>query len=124
LKATLLNFSARWSGVINVSTLSKLRRLRADGEPMGIAGLWSWWKSPKGDVLHSYTMLTINADQHPLMRQFHKPTDESGWWLSCRRIGYEDWLQAPADQSARFLNLYPSDALQSSTSMPSNLSLL
>jgi len=37
---------------------------------------------------------------------------------------YEDWLQAPADQSARFLNLYPSDALQSSTSMPSNLSLL
>ena len=28
---------------------------------MGIAGLWSWWKSPKGDVLHSYTMLTING---------------------------------------------------------------
>ncbi len=49
---------------------------RADGEPMGIAGLWSWWKSPKGDVLHSYTMLTINADEHPLMKQFHKPTDE------------------------------------------------
>jgi putative SOS response-associated peptidase YedK len=91
---------------------------------MGIAGLWSWWKSPKGDVLHSYTMLTINADQHPLMRQFHKPTDEKRMVVILPEDRYEDWLQAPADQSARFLNLYPSDALQSSTSMPSNLSLL
>jgi putative SOS response-associated peptidase YedK len=97
---------------------------RADGKPMGIAGLWSWWKSPKGDVLHSYTMLTINADQHPLMRQFHKPTDEKRMVVILPEDCYDDWLQAPADQSARFLNLYPSDALQSSTSMPSNLSLL
>ncbi len=48
---------------------------RTDGEPLGIAGLWSWWKSPKGEVIHSYTMLTINADDHPLMRLFHKTTD-------------------------------------------------
>ena len=34
---------------------------RADGEPMGIAGLWSWWKSPKGDVLHSYTTNTADV---------------------------------------------------------------
>src|SRR5665647_2924937 len=38
------------------------RIARADGEPMGLAGLWSWWKSPKGEVVHSYAMLTINAD--------------------------------------------------------------
>jgi putative SOS response-associated peptidase YedK len=37
--------------------------------------VWSCWKSPKGDVL-SYTMLTINADDHALMNHFHKPTDE------------------------------------------------
>jgi putative SOS response-associated peptidase YedK len=30
---------------------------RADGEPMGIAGLWSSWKSPKGETVHSYTMI-------------------------------------------------------------------
>lgn len=34
---------------------------RADGEPMGIAALWSWWKSPKGEVLHSYTMLWLTT---------------------------------------------------------------
>lgn len=49
---------------------------RVDGHPMGIAGLWSWWKSPKGDVIHSFTMLTINAADHALMNQFHKPADE------------------------------------------------
>ena len=46
------------------------RIARADGEPMGIAGLWSSWKSPKG-VVHSFTMLTISADSHDLMCQFH-----------------------------------------------------
>ncbi|MEO8250809.1 MAG: SOS response-associated peptidase family protein, partial [Burkholderiales bacterium] len=29
---------------------------RADGEPMGLAGLWSTWRSPHGEVVHSYTM--------------------------------------------------------------------
>jgi putative SOS response-associated peptidase YedK len=47
-----------------------------EGQPLGIAGLWSSWKSPKAEWIHSYTMLTINADDHPLMRLFHKPADE------------------------------------------------
>lgn len=96
---------------------------RADGEPMGIAGLWSWWKSPKGDVLHSYTMLTINADEHPLMKQFHKPTDEKRMVVILPENRYDEWLRATADQSAAFMELYPSEALQSSTSMPGNLRL-
>src|SRR5665647_579055 len=36
----------------------------ADNKPMGIAGLWSWWRPPGGDEVHSFTMLTINADTH------------------------------------------------------------
>jgi len=96
---------------------------RADGEPMGIAGLWSWWKSPEGDVLHSYTILTINADEHPLMKQFHKPTDEKRMVVILPENRYDEWLRATADQSAAFMELYPSEALQSSTSMPGNLRL-
>ena len=53
---------------------------RADGEPMGIAGLWSAWRSPAGEVMHSYTMLTINADAHPPKKLFHKPDEENAWW--------------------------------------------
>lgn len=47
---------------------------RADGQPWSLAGLWSTWEDkPSGVVHNSYTMLTINADTHPLMSRMHKP---------------------------------------------------
>lgn len=79
---------------------------------MGIAGLWSWWKSPKGDVLHSYTMLTINADEHPLMKQFHKPTDEKRMVVILPEDRYDEWLSAAPETSSNFLCLYPADAMK------------
>ena len=30
---------------------------RADEQPMGIAGLWDQWKSPRGEIVHSFTMI-------------------------------------------------------------------
>ncbi|MGP5427464.1 SOS response-associated peptidase family protein [Pseudomonas helleri] len=36
---------------------------RSDGEIMGIAGIWERWKSPSGEWVLSYSMLTVNADQ-------------------------------------------------------------
>lgn len=49
---------------------------RADGSPFGIAGIWK--QRLRDDELPkwSMSMLTINADEHPLMRRFHKPRDE------------------------------------------------
>jgi putative SOS response-associated peptidase YedK len=47
---------------------------RADGAPWGLAGLWNTWvDKATGEAVESYTMLTINADAHPLMRRMHKP---------------------------------------------------
>jgi len=47
---------------------------RADGQLFSLAGIWNAWTDPEtGEILLSYTMLTINADAHPLMRRFHKP---------------------------------------------------
>lgn len=47
---------------------------RADGLPWALAGLWNAWVDHStGEVHESYTMLTINADGHPLMRRMHKP---------------------------------------------------
>lgn len=47
---------------------------RADGAPWGLAGLWNTWgNKTTGEVIASYTMLTINADDHPLMSRIHKP---------------------------------------------------
>lgn len=46
---------------------------RADGRPWGLAGLWNTWTDKAtGEVHESYTMLTINADGHPLMGRMHK----------------------------------------------------
>jgi len=101
-------FEPDWRSGKAVST----RIARADGEPLGIAGLWSAWKSPKGDWIHSYTMLTINADQHPLMRLFHKPTDEKRMVVILPSERYQDWLEAPVDHSIEFMRPFPAEALQ------------
>lgn len=87
------------------------RIARADGEPMGIAGLWSWWRSPAGVEVPSFAMLTINADEHSLMRNFHKPTDEKRMVVILGEGAYGDWLTAPAAKSMDFMRAYPADRL-------------
>ena len=50
------------------------RFTRADGTPWGLAGLWNTWvDKATGEIVESYTMLTINADQHALMNRMHRP---------------------------------------------------
>ena len=52
---------------------------RADGDPWGLAGLWNAWTDlATGEIVESYTMLTINADAHPLMSRMHKPDPKFG----------------------------------------------
>lgn len=49
----------------------------ASGDPFGIACLWDRWTDPaSGELMVSFSMLTVNADEHPVMRQFHKSGDE------------------------------------------------
>ena len=46
----------------------------ADGEPWGLAGLRNTWvDKATGETYESYTILTLNADAHPLMKRMHKP---------------------------------------------------
>jgi putative SOS response-associated peptidase YedK len=87
------------------------RIARADGQPMGVAGIWTGWRSPDGSIVRSYSMLTINADDHPLMRQFHKPQDEKRMVVILPEERYQDWLYAPLDRASEFLQQYPTDAL-------------
>ena len=87
------------------------RIMRADGESMGIAGLWAAWKSTKGDYVHSFTMLTINADAHGLMRLFHKPTDEKRMVVILPESRYADWLGGEFGGAGEFLTPYPAESL-------------
>lgn len=52
----------------------------------------SSWRAPRGETVYSFTMLMINADEHPLMKQFHKPTDEKRMVVVLPAERYGDWL--------------------------------
>ena len=84
---------------------------RSDGEPMGLAGLWSVWKPPAGAWVASFTMLTINADDHALMRNYHKPADEKRMVVILPEASYSDWLTAPPSRNMDFLRQYPADRM-------------
>lgn len=88
------------------------RIINAEGAPMGIAGLWSSWGSPQGETVYTFTMLTINADTHPLMRLMHKPTDEKRMVVILPEEDYDAWLRADVDSSGTFLRPYPANRLQ------------
>jgi len=87
------------------------RITRADGEPLGIAGLWERWKDAGGQVVHSFTMLTVNADDHELMRNFHRPDKEKRMVVILPRGLYSDWLDAPPERSMEFMRQFPADRL-------------
>jgi putative SOS response-associated peptidase YedK len=84
----------------------------ADGEPLGVAGLWEF--KPDGGnglPLLSFTMLTINADGHPLMQRFHKPDDEKRMLVILDPQQYDDWLQCPVEDAEDFFVRYPAERL-------------
>lgn len=83
----------------------------ADGEPMGLAGLWSWWRAPQGDQVLSFTMLTINADSHALMRNFHKPGGEKRMVVILPVAQYDEWFAAPTERAMEFMQAYPAQRM-------------
>lgn len=77
---------------------------------MAIAGLWRAW--PDGE--HSFTMLTVGADNHPLMSQFHRPGKEKRSVVILPEDRWDDWLECSSTDEARsFLTLYPPDRMAS-----------
>jgi putative SOS response-associated peptidase YedK len=68
---------------------------RKDLEPFGIACLWDRWTDPAtGELVVSFSMLTVNADEHPVMKQFHKPGDEKRTPVLVPNAQFERWLGA------------------------------
>lgn len=78
---------------------------RSDDLPFCLAGIWE--EAPRGDkALHSFSMLTINADEHPLMSRFHKPGDEKRSVVVVPPERYDDWLHAEVQDAAEMLRLF------------------
>jgi putative SOS response-associated peptidase YedK len=89
------------------------RFARADGTPWGLAGLWNTWvDKATGEIVESYTMLTINADAHPLMRRMHKPdprlpadAQDKRSVVPIEPADVDTWLFAPAAEAAALVRL-------------------
>lgn len=76
----------------------------ASKEPFGIACLWDTWTDPaSGELVTSFTMLTVNADNHPVMRQFHKAGDEKRTPVILAPRQFNEWLDADQKQAAAMM---------------------
>ncbi len=81
--------------------------------PLGIAGIWEWKpQGPDGTPLLSFSMLTINADQHPLMNRFHKPGEEKRMVMILDPLQYEGWLEGTLAAEPEAYQPYPADQLK------------
>jgi len=91
---------------------------RADGTPWALAGLWNTWTDRStGEVVESYTMLTLNADAHALMSRMHKPDPKLGPEQQDKRsvvaiepADVDAWLHAPPAQAAALVRLSDPDS--------------
>lgn len=91
---------------------------RADGAPWGLAGLWNaWTDKASGEIVESYTLLTLNADAHPLMRRMHRADPQRAPELQDKRsvvaIEVDDvdaWLSGTIEQARSLLRLSPPEA--------------
>ena len=88
---------------------------RSDCDPWGLAGLWNRWTDPAtGEVVESYTMLTLNADEHPLMRRMHKPDPKLAADSQDKRsvvvielADVDQWLSGTVQDAQALLKLTP-----------------
>jgi putative SOS response-associated peptidase YedK len=84
---------------------------RSDGTPWGLAGLWNTWiDKATGEIVESYTMLTVNADEHPIMRRMHKPDpklppdqQDKRSVISIEATDAEAWLTGNVDEARGLL---------------------
>jgi putative SOS response-associated peptidase YedK len=84
----------------------------AGNQPTAIAGRWRAWEESDGTLSRSFTMLTVNADEHPLLKRFHRPGDEKRSVVIIRPSAYEDWLACRnTDEARSFLQLYPAEEI-------------
>ena len=70
--------------------------------PMGIAGIYWPWKTQDGRKLFTFTMLTVNADGHPVMKRFHRPEDEKRMVVILKPEDYDAWLTCSVEQAPNY----------------------
>ncbi|NCT83531.1 MAG: SOS response-associated peptidase [Comamonadaceae bacterium] len=84
----------------------------ADGQPMGLAGLWSARTGPDGETQRSFCLLTLNADGHAVFDRLHHPTQEKRMPVILPAQAQRQWLHGSGAQAERLLLRCPAEQLQ------------
>ncbi|NRF71413.1 SOS response-associated peptidase family protein [Aquincola sp. S2] len=87
------------------------RLRRTDGEQWAIAGLWSEWTDREtGEVVPNYTAITVNCDDHPMLKRLHRPDPELPPDRQDKRslvhidpVDWDAWLNGSEDQALQLL---------------------
>ena len=77
--------------------------------------MWNiWTDKASGEIVESYTMLTLNADAHPLMRRMHKPDPKLGpdeqdkrSVVAIEQKDVDGWLFGTPEQASALVRLTP-----------------
>ena len=81
---------------------------RADTQPIAVPSIWERFIDREtGEVIFSFSMLTVNAYGHPIMQHFHKPEDEKRSIIVLDDANYQPWLNASHEQARRLLKVAP-----------------
>ena len=87
---------------------------RADNQPEVAACIWERIIDREtGEIIMSFSMLTINAADHPVMKHFHRPEDEKRSIVILQDADYKQWLNGNHDTARSFLQLAPTGYLNS-----------
>lgn len=86
--------------------------------------MWRTWEREDGGFDSSFTQITINADEHPLMKRFHKPGDEKRSLAIIPPEEYEAWLCCRNAEEARsMLRLFPAEMMRAEAAVASRKKL-
>lgn len=84
----------------------------AGWRPMCVAGIWRTLRNSDGSEMHVMSMVTVNADIHPVMSRMHKPGDEKRSVVILRPDDWEEGHTTSNVEAERaMLQLFPTDEM-------------
>jgi putative SOS response-associated peptidase YedK len=84
-----------------------------DRAPFAVAGLHEHWVDrATGESVRSFSLLTVNADDHPVLRRMHRPGDEKRRLVVVPPQAFSAWLCASTDEAQAMLVSGSPDGLE------------
>jgi putative SOS response-associated peptidase YedK len=91
---------------------TRWRFAQADSAPFAAAALHEHWTDPDtGERVQSFSLLTVNAEGHPLLGRMHRPGDEKRMLVIVPPMHHSAWLNATLAQAQTFMRTTPAEQL-------------